>query len=341
MQPKTIILSVENLKMYFAGKRTFLGKTRHITKAIDGVSFEIRKGECFGLVGESGSGKTTVGRCILRALKPTSGRILFQSSTGKYNLTLTTSSQMKNLYSELQMIFQDPYASLNPRMTVFDIIGEPLLVHGMKSRSKRIERVKYLLNQVGLKSVFLNRYPHAFSGGQRQRIDIARALALNPSLIVADEPVSALDVSIQAQVINLLKDLQLKNNLSYLFIAHDLSVIGHLADRVAVMYIGRLVELTDVDTIFCTPAHPYTEALMQAVPIPKPSGRKQTVITLEGEIADSSNPPSGCHFHPRCQYSKDLCSRKTPDFREFREGHWVRCHYAEDLVLNGCELTFN
>ncbi len=334
------LLEVIDLTKYFPIKKgDAFKKAKGLIKAVDGVSFEIYEGECLGLVGESGSGKTTVGRAILRAIKPTSGRVLFRTDGQVVDVASAPESVLKRLRREMQMIFQDPYASLNPRMTVFDIIGEPLLVHGMRSRAEREERVRELLRQVGLKPHFLRRYPHAFSGGQRQRIGIARALALNPRLVVADEPVSALDVSVQAQVLNLLQDLQAELGLSYLLVAHDLSVVGHIADRVAVMYVGRLVELAEVDALFNSPRHPYTEALLEAVPVPDPK-RCGTSVPLKGEVADPSNPPPGCHFHPRCTYAVKRCREEKPEFREAAPGHWVRCHLSEELNLSGCRLEF-
>jgi peptide/nickel transport system ATP-binding protein len=287
-------------------------------------------------VGESGSGKTTVGRAILRALVPTAGEVLFRINDGVVDLAKVSRETLKKLRRHMQMIFQDPYSSLNPRMTVLDIIGEPLLVNGISNRREREERVRELLVQVGLKPQHLRRYPHAFSGGQRQRIGIARALALHPKLIVADEPVSALDVSVQAQVLNLLQELQGRFKLTYLFVAHDLSVVRHISDRVAVMYAGRLVELAEVDKLFRTPLHPYTEALLSAVPIPEPKRRSKRIL-LSGEPADPSKLPSGCVFHPRCLYVEGKCQQESPDFREIESGHSVRCHFAEALNLGGSE----
>jgi peptide/nickel transport system ATP-binding protein len=283
-------------------------------------------------VGESGSGKTTVGRTILRALSPTGGQVLFRANGETIDVAKASQETLKKLRRHMQMIFQDPYSSLNPRMTVSDIIGEPLLVNGVRSRQKREERVRELLIQVGLKPQHLRRYPHAFSGGQRQRIGIARALALNPRLIVADEPVSALDVSVQAQVLNLMQELQERFRLTYLFIAHDLSVVRHISDRVAVMYAGRLVELAGVEELFRTPLHPYTEALLSAVPVPDPKKRSKRIL-LSGEVADPGNLPSGCVFHPRCRYVEDKCRHEPPEFREIKPGHFTRCHFADILKL--------
>ncbi len=327
------LLRVRDLRKHFPIRKGFFQSEVGRVKAVDGVTFDLAEGECFGLVGESGSGKTTVGRLILRALDPTSGGIQFRVGRQWHDVAAAGPEQLKSLRRPMQMIFQDPYASLNPRMTVFDLVGEPLLLHGMKNRAERADRVRELLNQVGLDPRHLQRYPHAFSGGQRQRIGIARALALNPSLIVADEAVSALDVSVQAQVLNLLRDLQEKRRLTYLFIAHDLSVVRHISDRVGVMYVGQLVELTEVDRIYRRPRHPYTEALLSAVPVPDPRLRKQRVV-LRGETADPSNPPPGCPFHPRCPYAEERCGKEIPQWREVEPGHFARCHFADTLELS-------
>jgi len=328
------LLRVRGLKKYFPIKRGLFKRTVGHVKAVDDVSFDLYDGECLGLVGESGSGKTTVGRAVLRAISSTGGSAEFRSERGYVDLLKAPPQELKSLRRHMQMIFQDPYSSLNPRMSVADIIGEPLLVNGMKSRSEREAIVRKLLVQVGLKPQHLNRYPHAFSGGQRQRIGIARALALQPRLIVADEAVSALDVSVQAQVLNLLQDLQQQFNLTYLFIAHDLSVVRHICDRVAVMYLGRIVELSDVESLFHEPQHPYTEALMSAIPVPDPERRKKR-RSLSGEMADAANPPSGCPFHPRCAYATERCKTEVPEFRAVRPGHFARCHYSEELKLAG------
>ena len=322
------LLQVRNLKKYFPIKQGFFNQVVGQIRAVDGISFDLYHGECLGLVGESGSGKTTVGRSILRALSPTDGQVLFRLDDRSYDLATATEETLRPLRQHMQMIFQDPYSSLNPRMTVFDIIGEPLLVNNVSDRSEREQRVQELLTQVGLKPEHMRRYPHAFSGGQRQRIGIARALALHPKLIVADEPVSALDVSVQAQVLNLLQELQENFQLTYLFIAHDLSVVGHISDRIAVMYAGKLVELGATDELFRQPRHPYTEALLAAVPVPEPSrDRKRTL--LSGEVADPANLPSGCVFHPRCPYAEDRCKTEVPEFREIATGHLARCHLVE------------
>lgn len=328
------LLRVQNLKKYFPITRGFFNQVVGHVKAVDGVSFELFEGECLGLVGESGSGKTTVGRTILRAFAPTDGDVWFRVNGHEVDVSGASAETLKGLRKHMQMIFQDPYASLNPRMTVLDIVGEPLLVNGMTDRKAREERVQALLTQVGLKPHMLRRYPHAFSGGQRQRIGIARALALHPKMIVADEPVSALDVSVQAQVLNLLQELQEQLGLTYLFVAHDLSVVRHISDRVAVMYVGKIVELSGVDQLFETPRHPYTEALLSAVPVPDPK-RKKKRVALTGEVADPARPPSGCAFHPRCPYAEDRCKEEVPELREVAPGQFVRCHLAEDLDLVG------
>jgi oligopeptide/dipeptide ABC transporter ATP-binding protein len=329
------LLEVKGLKKYFPIQRGLLRRVVGHVRAVDDVTFSIAKGETLSLVGESGCGKTTTSRCILRALKPTAGDIHYRTSANQtVNLATLPKSDLRPLRREMQMIFQDPYSSLNPRMTIFDIIGEPLLVNGVRSAAQRRERVKELLDLVRLPQAYLNRYPHAFSGGQRQRIGIARALALNPALVVADEPVSALDVSVQAQIVNLLLDLQNELGLSYLFVAHDLSVVKHVSDRVAVMYVGRIVEVAQTRELFHAPMHPYTEALLSAVPKPDPRLRTQRII-LEGEVADPANPPSGCYFHPRCRYAVDRCRIDTPQLEEVAANHWVSCHRARELSLNG------
>ena len=326
------LLRVEHLTKHFPITQGFFNKEVARVKAVDDVSFEVFEGECLGLVGESGSGKTTVGRCILRAIHPTDGEIEFRVDGQMVDVAKADGPQLKQLRKHMQLIFQDPYASLNPRMTVFDIVGEPLLVNGMSDRSEREQRVRELMAQVGLNPTHLRRYPHAFSGGQRQRIGIARGLALHPQLIVADEPVSALDVSVQAQILNLLQRLQAELGLTYIFIAHDLSVVRHICDRVAVMYVGKVVELAEVGDLFDAPRHPYTEALLAAVPLPDPTKRSGE-SELEGEVADPSDPPPGCAFHSRCRYAQDRCRSEIPKLREVSDGRFVSCHLAEELPL--------
>jgi peptide/nickel transport system ATP-binding protein len=331
-----LLLEVENLKMHFPIRRGFfVTKTLGYVKAVDGVSFYIRQGETLGLVGESGCGKTTTGRLILRAYDPTAGEIWFNDrQLGRVNVATLEKQQLKQLRHNMQLIFQDPYSSLNPRMTLLDIVGEPLLVNNV-ARGKALEdRVAELLKVVGLRPEYMSRYPHAFSGGQRQRIGVARALALNPQLVVCDEPVSALDVSVQAQIINLLQDLQQKFGLTYLFISHDLSVVEHISNRVAVMYVGKLVESASTTELYVNPRHPYTEALLSAAPKPDPRLRTEPIV-LAGEVADPANPPSGCYFHPRCQYRIDQCSTEEPKLREIAPDHFVSCHRAQELKLMG------
>jgi oligopeptide transport system ATP-binding protein len=292
-------------------------------QAVDKISFEIRKGETLGLVGESGCGKSTAGRTILQLYRPTSGKVYFKDE----DLTTVQGDQLRRIRRDMQIIFQDPYASLNPRMTVGNIIAEPLEVHRIGSARERKERVRELLRLVGLNPYFINRYPHEFSGGQRQRIGVARALALQPEFIVCDEPISALDVSIQAQVVNLLEELQEKFGLTYLFIAHDLSMVRHISDRTAVMYLGKIVELADRDELYNNPLHPYTQALLSAVPIPDPiKERKRERIILTGDVPSPANPPSACRFHTRCPLAVDVCSQIEPEWREVVHDHWVACH---------------
>lgn len=323
------LLEVHNIVKYFPIKGGVLMKEIAAVKAVDGVSLTIDEGETVGLVGESGCGKTTFGRAILRLEEPTSGEIYFE---GESILTYDK-NKMQALREKMQIIFQDPFSSLNPRKTVAQIIGEPLLVHGMRSRKKRDERVLELLRVVGLRKEHMRRYPHQFSGGQRQRIGVARALALQPKLIVCDEAVSALDVSIQAQVINLLKDLQDEFGLTYLFISHDLSVVEHVSDRVAVMYLGKIVEFAPSQALYKTPLHPYTQALLSAVPVPDPSRKANARIILKGDVPSPIDPPPGCSFHPRCLFAKDICSNREPEFREVRNKHFVACFFAGQLEL--------
>ena len=331
-----VLLEVNNLKKHFPIRKGFLvSKVVGHVKAVDDVSFFIREGETLGLVGESGCGKTTTGRVILRAYEPTGGDIWFQDrKMGRINVPDLDKQQLKRMRQNMQMIFQDPYSSLNPRMTLLQIVGEPLLVNGVARGQELQDRVAELLRVVGLRPEYMTRYPHAFSGGQRQRIGVARALALNPQLVVCDEPVSALDVSIQAQTLNLLQDLQEQFGLTYLFISHDLSVVEHISDRVAVMYVGKLVESASTAELFTNPLHPYTEALLSSVPKPDPRRRTDS-IELPGDVADPANPPSGCYFHPRCQHAVDTCAQETPYLRELGKDHFVSCHRSEELKLRG------
>jgi peptide/nickel transport system ATP-binding protein len=322
--------------MHFPIKRGFF-RSRVIgnVKAVDGVSFFIREGETLGLVGESGCGKTTTGRVVLRAYDPTGGEVWFNDrNLGRVNIAALGKQQLGQLRQNMQLIFQDPYSSLNPRMTLLEIVGEPLYVNKVAQGNEMKERVAELLKVVGLRPEYMSRYPHAFSGGQRQRIGVARALALNPQLIVCDEPVSALDVSVQAQILNLLQDLQKEFGLTYLFISHDLSVVEHISNRVAVMYVGKLVEHARTDELYINPKHPYTEALLSAVPKPDPRIRTEPVI-LQGEVADPAQPPSGCYFHPRCRYCVDRCKTEEPVLRQIAPDHFVSCHRAEELKLVG------
>ncbi|MGI6173624.1 MAG: ABC transporter ATP-binding protein [Christensenellales bacterium] len=333
MAEKNIILQANNVKKYFPITSSFL--KRHIGNvyAVDDVSVFVREGETFGLVGESGCGKTTLGRTVLRAIEPTGGTCEFRRKDGSVvDVFKLNSQQLRETRRDMQMIFQDPYASLDPRMIIRDIVGEPLVYNSNLSRNEITERVKDLMAQVGLDPRHLERYPHAFSGGQRQRVGIARALATEPKFIVCDEAVSALDVSVQAQVINLLIKLQQQLNLSYMFISHDLSVVHHISDRVGVMYVGKIVELAPCEELFARPLHPYTEALLSAKPIADPRIRAEKIL-LEGEIPNPAAPPKGCYFHPRCRYCKDVCKEQTPEYREISTGHFVACHRAEELTL--------
>ncbi len=329
---KEVLIKVSNLKKHFPIRRGVFRRQVGAVQAVDGISFNIYKGETLGLVGESGCGKSTAGRTILQLLTPTDGKVYF----GDEDLTSLNRSDLRRKRRHMQMIFQDPYASLNPRMQVGSIIGEPLQIHGLGNAASRKERVQELLSLVGLNPYFVKRYPHEFSGGQRQRIGIARALATNPSFIVADEPISALDVSIQAQVVNLLDDLKSELGLTYLFIAHDLSMVRYISDRVAVMYLGRIVEMGIRDEVYDHPLHPYTQALLSAIPIPDPdkeATRKR--IILEGDVPSPANPPSGCRFHPRCSYATDICRQEDPEFRNLGteiQPHMVACHHAEKFL---------
>lgn len=331
------LLEVKNLKVHFPISSGFMRKPSGFVKAVDGVSFAIRAGQTLGLVGESGCGKTTTGRAILRAVNPTGGEILYRREDGKVvDLAKLSNRDLKAYRSEIRMVFQDPYSSLNPRMTVKDIVGEPLRVNKVATGKELDDIVAELLRRVGLRSEYMGRYPHAFSGGERQRISIARALALNPRLVVLDEAVSALDVSVRAQILNLLEDLQEELNLTYLFISHDLSVIEHICDRIAVMYVGKLAETAETDQLFRQPAHPYTEALISAVPIPDPRLRNTRArIKLQGEIADPANPPSGCYFHPRCRFAQDVCKTDAPPLKPGQPGQYATCHFVGELALAG------
>ncbi|HPC73144.1 MAG TPA: dipeptide ABC transporter ATP-binding protein [Syntrophales bacterium] len=316
-----VLLEIKNLRKYFPVRGGFIEGSRGIVKAVDGVNLEVTRGETLGLVGESGCGKTTLGRMILRLEAPTEGEIFFEGE----NVLGYNGERLKKFRRDVQMVFQDPYASLNPRRSAGSTIGEPFLVHGLADAREREERVARLMGIVGLTREQMRRYPHEFSGGQRQRIGVARALALNPKIIVADEPVSALDVSIQAQILNLLKDLQAEFGLTYLFISHDLSVVEHMSDRVAVMYLGKIVELANSKVLYETPLHPYTKVLFSAIPVPDPARKKERIIT-GGDVPSPVNPPPGCTFHPRCPYRIERCNREVPALLEISKGHFVACH---------------
>lgn len=332
------LLEVRNLKKYFPIQQGILRRTRGFVKAVDDVSFTIGAGETLGLVGESGCGKTTTGRCIARVYQPTAGDILFHGDEGIIPVNRLEKQALKVFRKNMQMIFQDPYASLNPRMTVLELVGEPLLAHGLAKGRELEDRVAEMLLAVGLKLEHLRRYPHSFSGGQRQRIGIARALVQRPKLVICDEPVSALDVSIQSQIVNLLQDLQDHYKLTYLFVAHDMSVVRHISNRVAVMYVGRVVELAATEELMTAPKHPYTEALLSAVPRPNPTHQRQRII-LGGEAADPSKTVPGCVFHPRCRYAKDICKTEEPPLNEVTLNHYVACHLATELTLEGIAPT--
>ncbi len=343
-----ILLEVKDLKKdYLRTKGGLRKKVVGIVKAVDKINFFIREGETLGLVGESGCGKTTTGRCILRAIEPTSGEIIFKMNNNSepINMASLDKNELKKARKDMAMIFQDPYSSLNPRMTILDIVGEPFIIHKVATRGRELrEKVSTLLKMARLDPEYMDRYPHAFSGGQRQRVAIARALALRPKFIVADEPVSALDVSMQAQVLNLLIELQDKLHLTYLFIAHNLAVVKYVSDRVAIMYVGKIVELADKKEIFSSPQHPYTEALLAAVPKADPRYKKKEIL-LTGDIADPANPPSGCYFHPRCRYAKEVCKGKEPSFTNISDdeehSHYVACHFTEKLKLLGIKDQFS
>jgi len=346
MVSENILLEVKGLRKYFPVKRGVFRRVVGHVKAVDHVDLFIRQGETFGLVGESGCGKTTIGRVILRLIEPSGGEIRFRSRKlagnsnprREVNIVTASSNELKLLRRDMQIIFQDPYSSLDPRMTVGAIVGEPLTVHHVAKGSEWEDRVRRLLDAVGLNPEQMKRYPHQFSGGQRQRIGIARALALEPELVIADEPVSALDVSIQAQVINLLQDLQQQFGLTYLLIAHDLSVVKYISDRVAVMYLGKIVELSKTEDLFLNPKHPYTEALMSAVPVPDPD-YPMAQILLEGDVPSPLNPPDGCYFHPRCRYAKEVCKNEPPIYRDLGHEHFVSCHFADTLSLQPIQFT--
>ena len=329
------ILDVEGLKVYFPILEGFLRRTVGNVKAVDDVSFSLNEGETFGLVGESGCGKTTTGRAILRAIEPTDGEVQFTMKSGeRINTAGADRETLRLLRQEMQLIFQDPFASLNPRMTVFDVVADPLRVNRLARGSELEDRVAEMLRLVGLSVDYARRYPHAFSGGQRQRIGIARALVVNPRLVIADEPVSALDVSVQAQILNLMQDLQDELRLTYLFISHDLSVVQYLCHRVAVMYVGKIVEVASTEDLFTQPRHPYTQALLSSVPVPNPAVQSRGMV-LEGEVADPANPPSGCYFHPRCPFARDLCREEAPPLKEVSPGRLASCHFADEIELPG------
>ena len=331
------LLEVRGLTKFFPIEKGLLRRVVGHVRAVDHVSLSIGKGRTLGLVGESGSGKTTLGRCVLRAIDLTAGEILFHHEGKTTDLAKLSRREMREFRKHMQMIFQDPYSSLDPRKTVFDIVSEPLRINRIAAGKALEDRVRTVLELVGLDVRYMKRFPHAFSGGQRQRIGIARALSINPQLIVCDEAVSALDVSVQAQILNLLKDLQDEFNLTYLFIAHDLSVVEHVSDEVAVMYVGKLVEQAPTQELFASPRHPYTEALLSAIPRPDPDQPLPETGGIEGELPDPANPPAGCYFHPRCPYAEPICQEQEPPLVEIGPGHSAACHFAEDLELQGLE----
>ena len=333
---KEILLEVKGLKKHFPIEKGFLRRVVGQVKAVDGVDFYINEGETLGLVGESGCGKSTLGKCVLRGIEPTAGEINLRIDGEMIDINALNRKELRETRRHMQMIFQDPYSSLDPRMTVLEIVGEPLIAPGLMKGQELQDRVAYLMEVVGLNVRYIKRYPHAFSGGQRQRLGIARALASNPKLIVADEAVSALDVSVQAQILNLLQDLQEEFGLTYLFISHDLSVVEHICDRVCVMYVGKTVELAETEDLFQRPRHPYTEALLSAIPMPDPEASMDRIL-LPGEVANPANPPSGCYFHPRCSYAQEICKTTEPTWEEVAPGHFSLCHFAKELELRGAE----
>lgn len=340
------VVEVDNLKKHFPITRGFMRKVVGQVKAVDGVSFSVRRGETLALVGESGCGKTTTGRCVMRAIEPTSGHTIYRVSpdAAPVDINALDKKELRDFQRHAGMIFQDPYSSLNPRLSILEIVGEPFITRKIVNNQRDLEeRVAELLRSVRLDPTYMRRYPHAFSGGQRQRIAIARALALRPAFIVADEPVSALDVSVQAQILHLLKELQSELNLTYLFVAHNLAVVEYISDRVAVMYVGKIVELGQTEEIFANPKHPYTEALLSAVPTISEGETKKQRIVLEGDVADSMNVPTGCYFHPRCKYAEDVCRTETPPLvnvaTEGAPPHYSLCHFAESLSLEGVAMS--
>ncbi|AEH50256.1 oligopeptide/dipeptide ABC transporter, ATPase subunit [Pseudothermotoga thermarum DSM 5069] len=338
---KNSLLEVKNLKKYFPVMRGFFKKVVGYVRAVDDISFDIKEGETLALVGESGCGKTTTAKCILRAIDPTEGQIILRVDGKEVDLAKLSKKELKPYRRYMQMVFQNPYTSLNPRMKVRDIIAEPLVVNKVASGKEIEDRVAELMKAVGLHPDYMVRYPHAFSGGQRQRIVIARALALNPKLVICDEPVAALDVSIRSQILNLLAELQEKFGLTYLFISHDLGVVYHIADRIAVMYLGKIVEFARTEELFENPKHPYTESLLNSVPKPDPSFRAENLRPIEGEVPNPMNPPSGCYFHPRCPFAQKVCQEESPKFENLgtaEEPHFVACHFAEKLALKGMSV---